>query len=70
MTICNMSIEMGARGGLIAPDETTYAYIKGREHAPVGESWDQAVAYWKTLPSDEDAVFDKELVSRLVTLSP
>jgi 3-isopropylmalate/(R)-2-methylmalate dehydratase large subunit len=61
MTICNMSIEMGARGGLIAPDETTFNYIKGREMAPKGEAWDKALAYWKTLPSDADAVFDKEL---------
>ena len=61
MTICNMSIEMGARGGLIAPDQTTYDYIKGREMAPKGEEWDKDLAYWKTLPSDPDAVFDKEL---------
>ncbi len=70
MTICNMSIEMGARGGLIAPDETTYAYINGREHAPTGEAWDKAVAYWKTLPSDEDAVFDKELVFHAKDIEP
>lgn len=61
MTICNMSIEMGARGGLIAPDETTFDYIKGREFAPKGKDWDKALAYWKTLYSDEDAVFDKVL---------
>ncbi len=60
MTICNMSIEMGARGGLIAPDEITFEYVKGREFAPKGESWDKALAYWKTLYSDEDAVFDME----------
>ncbi|WMJ71971.1 3-isopropylmalate dehydratase large subunit [Cytophagaceae bacterium ABcell3] len=59
MTICNMSIEMGARGGFIAPDETTFEYIKGREFAPKGEDFDQAVEYWKTLYSDEDAEFDK-----------
>lgn len=59
MTICNMSIEMGARGGLIAPDETTFAYIKGREFAPKGEKFDKAVEYWKTLPSDAGAKFDK-----------
>ncbi len=59
MTICNMSIEMGARGGLIAPDETTYAYMKGREFMPKGEDWNKAVAYWKTLPSDEGAVYDR-----------
>ncbi|TAJ14670.1 3-isopropylmalate dehydratase large subunit [Marinilabiliaceae bacterium JC017] len=61
MTICNMSIEMGARGGMIAPDETTFEYIKGREFAPQGEKWDEAVIYWKSLCSDDDAVFDKEL---------
>lgn len=59
MTICNMSIEMGARGGLIAPDEITFNYIKGREFAPKGADWDKAVAYWKTLKTDENAVFDK-----------
>jgi 3-isopropylmalate/(R)-2-methylmalate dehydratase large subunit len=58
MTICNMSIEMGARGGMIAPDETTFNYIKGREFAPKGAKWDEAVAYWKTLYSDADAQFD------------
>ena len=61
MTICNMSIEGGARAGLIAPDEKTFAYIKGRERAPQGQAWDDAVAYWKTLPSDEGAVYDKEV---------
>lgn len=60
MTLCNMSIECGARGGIVAPDETTFEYVKGREHAPKGEAWDKAVAYWKTLFSDSDAVFDKE----------
>ena len=60
MTVCNMSIEMGARGGMIAPDETTFAYIKGREKAPKGEAWDKALAYWKTLKSEEGAFFDKE----------
>jgi len=60
MTVCNMSIEMGARGGMIAPDETTFEYIKGREFAPKGEEFDQKVAYWKTLPTEEGAVFDKE----------
>jgi 3-isopropylmalate/(R)-2-methylmalate dehydratase large subunit len=59
MTVCNMSIEMGARGGLIAPDETTIAYFKGREYAPKDAEWDKAVAYWKTLKTDEGAVFDK-----------
>lgn len=61
LTLCNLSIEMGARGGFIAPDEKTFEYIKGREYAPIGEAWDKAVAYWKTLKSGEDAVFDKEL---------
>ncbi|HMR82655.1 MAG TPA: 3-isopropylmalate dehydratase large subunit [Niabella sp.] len=61
MTVCNMSIEMGARGGMIAPDETTYNYIKGRDKAPKGEAWDQALAYWKTLKTDEGAAFDYEL---------
>ncbi len=61
LTLCNLSIEMGARGGFIAPDEKTFEYIKGREYAPKGADWDKAVAYWKTLKSGEDAVFDKEL---------
>ena len=62
MTICNMSIEAGARAGMVAPDETTFAYLKGRTHAPQGDDWDAAVAYWKTLPTDDDAVFDAEVV--------
>ena len=57
MTICNMSIEAGARAGMVAPDETTFEYLKGRPHAPEGEEWDRALEYWKTLHSDEDAVF-------------
>ncbi len=61
LTLCNLSIEMGARGGLVAPDETTFEYLKGRQYAPKGEDWDKAVEYWKTLKSDEDAVFDREL---------
>lgn len=61
MTVCNLSIEMGARGGMIAPDETTFEYVKGREFAPQGEEWDKALAYWKSLYSDEDAVFDAEV---------
>ena len=61
LTLCNLSIEMGARGGFIAPDEKTFEYIKGREYAPTGEAWDKAIAYWKTLKSGDDAVFDKEL---------
>jgi len=62
MTICNMSIEAGARAGMVAPDETTYRYLAGRPHAPQGEEWDNAVAYWNTLSSDEGAVFDAEIV--------
>ena len=61
LTLCNLSIEMGARGGFVAPDETTFEYIKGREYAPKGAEWDKAVEYWKTLKSGDDAVFDKEL---------
>ena len=61
LTLCNLSIEMGARGGMVAPDEVTFEYIKGRESAPQGEAWDKALEYWKTLKSDDDAVFDKEV---------
>ncbi len=61
LTLCNLSIEMGARGGMVAPDSVTFEYIKGKEYAPKGEAWDKAVAYWETLRSDDDAVFDKEL---------
>lgn len=61
LTLCNLSIEMGARGGMVAPDEVTFAYIKGREYAPKGADWDKALAYWRTLKSDDDAVFDKEV---------
>ena len=61
LTLCNLSIEMGARGGMVAPDEVTFEYIKGRENAPQGEEWEKVVAYWKTLKSDDDAVFDKEV---------
>jgi 3-isopropylmalate/(R)-2-methylmalate dehydratase large subunit len=70
MTMCNMSIEAGARAGMIAPDETTFEYVKGREHAPKGEDWDAAVAYWKTLPTDDDAVFDREVIIDATKLSP
>ena len=59
LTLCNLSIEMGARGGFVAPDEVTFEYIKGRDYAPKGEDWDKAVAYWSTLKSGDDAVFDK-----------
>ena len=61
LTLCNLSIEMGARGGFIAPDETTFAYLKGRPHTPQGAEWDRAVEYWKTLKSEPDATFDKEV---------
>ena len=61
MTVCNMSIEMGARGGIIAPDETTFAYLNGKDKAPKNEAWDKALSYWKTLKTDDDAVFDKEI---------
>jgi 3-isopropylmalate/(R)-2-methylmalate dehydratase large subunit len=70
MTVCNMSIEMGARGGLIAPDETTFEYVKGRKFAPAGEEWDKALAYWKTLYSDEDAKFDAVLTYDAADIAP
>ncbi len=70
MTICNMSIEAGARAGMIAPDETTFEYLKGRPHAPAGEEWDAAVAAWRQLHTDSDAVFDKEVTLEAATLSP
>jgi 3-isopropylmalate/(R)-2-methylmalate dehydratase large subunit len=70
MTVCNMSIEAGARAGMVAPDETTFAYLKGRPHAPADEEWDAAVAYWKTLATDDDAVFDHEVYIDATTLSP
>tara|TARA_R110002095_G_scaffold165180_1_gene143379 strand:- start:791 stop:1558 length:768 start_codon:yes stop_codon:yes gene_type:complete len=70
MTICNMSIEMGARGGMIAPDEVTFEYIKGRDFAPKGEEFETAVEYWKTLYSDEDAQFDKEYTFKAENIEP
>lgn len=70
MTICNMSIEAGARAGMIAPDETTFEYVKGRDHAPKGADWDAAVEYWKTLTTDADATFDHEVIIDASTLSP
>ena len=70
MTLCNMSIEAGARAGMVAPDETTFEYVQGREHAPTGAAWDEAVTYWRTLPSDADAVFDAEVHLDATTLSP
>ena len=70
MTICNMSIEAGARAGMIAPDEVTFEYLKGRPHAPEGEMWDKAIEYWKTLKTDDDAVFDKEVTIKAEDLEP
>ncbi|MFV0373008.1 3-isopropylmalate dehydratase large subunit [Microbacterium sp.] len=70
MTMCNMSIEAGARAGMVAPDETTFAYLKGRPHAPSGQDWDDAVAYWRTLPSDEGAVYDAEVYLDANELEP
>ena len=70
LTLSNLSIEMGSRAGLIAPDETTFAYLKGREYAPKGEDWEKAVAFWKTLKSDPDAVFDKEVTYQAEDIVP
>ena len=70
MTICNMSIEAGARAGMIAPDETTFEYLQGRPHAPEGADWDAAVEYWRTLRTDDDAVFDAEVVLEAADLEP
>jgi 3-isopropylmalate/(R)-2-methylmalate dehydratase large subunit len=70
MTICNMSIEAGARAGMVAPDQITFDYLEGRPHAPSGKDWDDAVAYWKTLPTDADATFDAEVFLDANTLDP
>ena len=70
LTLCNLSIEMGARGGFIAPDETTFEYIRGREYAPKGAQWEKALEYWKTLKSGDDAVFDKELSFYAADIEP
>ena len=70
MTLCNMSIEMGARGGMVAPDETTFEYLRGRDFAPKGEEWESAVAEWRKLPSDPDAVFDAEVTFDAADISP
>ena len=70
MTICNMSIEAGARAGMVAPDETTFAYLEGRQHAPKGQDWDDAVAYWRTLPTDDGAAFDAEVFIDADQLEP
>ncbi|MBB2974658.1 3-isopropylmalate/(R)-2-methylmalate dehydratase large subunit [Microbacterium endophyticum] len=70
MTMCNMSIEAGARAGMVAPDETTFEYVKGRDHAPQGQDWEDAVSYWRTLPSDEGAVYDAEVFLDANELEP
>src|ERR1700732_3625381 len=70
MTVCNMTIEAGARAGLVAPDETTFAYVKGRPYAPKGGAWEQALAYWKTLPSDPGAHYDKEVHLDAAEIAP
>ena len=70
MTVCNMSIEWGAKAGLIAPDQTTFDYIEGRPEAPKGADWDAAVAYWKTLVTDDDAEYDEEIVLDASTMTP
>ncbi|HEK0622576.1 TPA: 3-isopropylmalate dehydratase large subunit [Proteus mirabilis] len=70
MTLCNMAIEMGAKAGLVAPDETTFAYLKGRQFAPQASLWDEAVAYWKTLKSDEDAIFDATVTINAAEIAP
>ncbi len=70
MTICNMSIEAGARAGMIAPDTTTFEYLRGRPHAPTGQDWDDAVAWWSSLRTDDDAVFDAEVVLDAADLEP
>ena len=70
MTVCNMSIEAGARAGLVAPDDITFAYLKEKPHAPKGDAWDEAVAEWRTLVTDEGAVFDKEITIDASSLTP
>ena len=70
MTLCNMSIEGGARAGLVGPDETTFAYVQGRDHAPAGGHWDAALAHWRSLATDEGATFDKEVVLDAATITP
>src|SRR4029077_9912937 len=70
MTVCNMSIEAGAKAGMIAADETTFAYLKGRPHAPSGDDWDAAVAHWRSLVTDDDATFDVDVVLDAAELTP
>ena len=70
LKLCNISIEMGARGCMIAQEEVTFEYIKGRENTPKGEEWDKALAHWKTLKSDDDAVFDREIEYNAADIEP
>ena len=70
LTVCNMSIEAGARAGLIAPDDTTFSYLEGREHAPRGADWEAALDYWRSLPTDADATFDQEVTLDAAALTP
>src|SRR5690606_27698530 len=70
MTVCNMSIEAGARAGMIAPDDVTFEYLAGREYAPQGRAWDEAVTRWRSLPSDDGAVFDREVTLDATALAP
>ena len=70
MTLCNMSIEAGARAGMVAPDDVTFEYLAGRPFAPTGEAWDRAVAEWRTLVTDDDATFDREIVIDASTIRP
>src|SRR5207237_10939013 len=70
MTVCNMSIEAGARAGMIAPDEITFAYLKGKRFAPQGEKWEQAISYWRTLPSDAGAQFDRTIQIDASSIAP
>ena len=70
MTLCNMSIEGGARAGLVAPDDVTFDYVRDTDHAPKGDEWDAAVAFWRTLPTDEGATFDKEVVLDASSITP
>jgi 3-isopropylmalate/(R)-2-methylmalate dehydratase large subunit len=70
MTVCNMSIEGGARAGLVAPDDTTFAYVEGRPHAPTGDAWDEALNHWRTLPTDEGAAFDANVAVDAAALRP
>ena len=70
LTLCNMSIEAGGRAGMVAPDDTTFDYLKGRPFAPKGENWDKAMAYWKTVPTDDGATFDREVTLDAAEIAP